>query len=115
MTPCPRCAPLIAAQDRQIDRLTQARDTFALASAKGRIRELEDIVERLNTTRPRQMAAEVAVDLAQMDPRDPELTCLFCFADIGPDEPERGHRKDCMWKRAVVVAEVLERDRRKAS
>jgi multidrug efflux pump subunit AcrA (membrane-fusion protein) len=108
-------ASLVRRQAVTIDRLRSNLDTFRLAAAQMRIRELEETVQRLNVTRPRQMATEVASELAQMDPRDPDLTCLFCFERIGPNEPTRGHRKDCAWKRAQVVVEVLERDRRKAA
>jgi hypothetical protein len=104
---------LIAWQAATIDRLTASVDTFRLTGAQMRIRELEETVERLNTTRPKQMAVEVAVEVARMDPRDPELSCWFCFERIGPNEPTPGHRKDCIWKRAVTLTEVLER--RKAS
>lgn len=106
---------LIRRQAVTIERLRGNLDTFKLAAAQMRVRELEEVVQRLNTTRPRQMAAEVATGLALMDPRDPDLACLFCFQRIGPNEPTRGHQGDCMWKRAQVVAEVLERERRKAS
>jgi hypothetical protein len=106
---------LIRRQALTIERLRSNLDTFKLAAAQMRIRELEEVVQRLNTTRPKQMATEVAGELALMDPRDPDLACLFCFQRIGPNEPTRGHRGDCMWKRAQVVAEVLERERRKAS
>jgi hypothetical protein len=108
-------ASLVRRQAVTIDRLRSNLDTFRLAAAQMRIRDLEETVTRLNTTRPRQMATEVASELAAMDPRDSDLACLFCFERIGPGGPERGHRRDCMWKRAQVVVEVLQRDRRKAS
>jgi hypothetical protein len=124
MSPCPVCEAVASASDdtlrtaftiqaMTIDRLRSSVDTFALAAANARIRELEESLERVNRTRPQSMAVEVARELAATDPRDLEsLRCLWCGAE-DPERPGREHRKGCTWKRAEVVAERQAKDETK--
>lgn len=100
---------LVRRQAVTIDRLRSNLDTFALVAAKGRIRELEELLERVNRSQPQRVAVQIAADLAQIDPRlnDGTLECFFCC--------QKGtHRKDCMWRRACVVAEIHERNERRS-
>lgn len=96
---------LIRRQAVTIDRLRGSVDTFKLAAANARIRELEETLSRVNRSNPRGMATEVVRDLAQMDPRcnDDTMACFFCCQ-------KGSHRRDCMWHQASIAAQVLERD-----
>lgn len=105
-------AGLVRRQALTIDRLRSSVDTFATVAAKGRIRELEEALERVNRTRPEAMAVEVCRQLVDMDPRtnEGEQACFFCF--------QHGtHRKDCAWQRAVVAVDRVKANekRRRAS
>jgi hypothetical protein len=107
---CPSCGSkdaLIAAQDRQIDRLTRARDTFALAAAKARVRELEEALQRVNTSVPSRAAVELARNLAQIDPRtnDDRMECFLCCSRDGD------HRRDCMWVSAAAITKASDKRR----
>jgi hypothetical protein len=106
-------ASLVRRQAVTIDRLRSNLDTFALVAARGRIRELEETLERVNRTRPASMAVEVCRDLAEMDPRtnDGPQECFFCC------QPAGQHRKDCSWRRATAAVDQVKRDekRRRAS
>lgn len=106
---------LIRRQAVTIDRLRSNLDTFRLAAANGRIRELEEMLERVNRSNPRGMATEVVRELALMDPRsnDGDQSCFFCCVKGSRHTDHVPHRKDCLFKRAVVAAEVLAKDERR--
>lgn len=85
-----------------LDRILSSADPQRLIAADMRIRELEEMVERMNRTRPHAVAVEVCREVAAMDPRDVELRCFFCFA------AGEQHEQDCVWSRAGRVSKWLQ-------
>lgn len=114
MTACPVCdaaehasddtlASLVRRQAVTITRLRDRLDSFGLARAEARVRELEEILERTNRTAPQKVAVEIARELARTDPRDCEtLRCQWCGET-------NQHRKDCTWRQAQIVAEQAQK------
>lgn len=106
-------AAMIRWQSGEIDRLRARLDTLGLARAEARVRELEEILQRVQASQPQRTAVEVCRELARTDPRDQEsLKCLWCAQPtVSGDRVD--HRKDCTWTQAVVVAKAAGKQERK--
>jgi hypothetical protein len=93
----------------QLERLLSSVDTFKLRAAQMRIKELEDILARLQRAKPVEEEVEVAVELSMCDPRrNDSLDCFFCFL------PDEVHEPWCLWVRANNIAVSLGRKRESA-
>ena len=98
-------ASLVRRQAVMLERARAKLDTFGLARAEARVRELEETLTRVQLAQPQRTAVEVCRELARTDPRDMEsLRCQWCGEPTLRDDYVK-HRPDCTFIQAQIVAE----------
>lgn len=100
--------PLHTVQAAQLDRLLARADTFALDAAVAERDAAREALARVNATRPSSAAVEVCRELVALEPHvnEGDQACFFCFE-------RKQHRKDCLWRRARVITEQIERQNKR--